>query len=289
MRKTVFVRLHHDGLVLRKSVRVPRPTEPNQIPATLDAIENKTRVPGFSASATVAGGAEWSAGAYIASTTPDEGELRQTVDIQLRRLASFYTRYAAEIVTQRQTIQEGDLTVSPYRQLLPGIRLKNASRLPSNAGTVGGAFDIYYGMKALHSREGIGPGRTLVISPTEDYNGTYGWLDFPVAVQPPFVTVAQTGSIGEAFVQLEPCAVNDDCLLLLPKEEADLVSLVLAAATLHTERWRFNYGRKLTPARIVGFALPQSRALHTWVANKIRVMQRVIAASLAPYQERSPG
>ena len=118
-------------------------------------------------------------------------------------------------------------------------------------------------MKELHSREGIGPGRTLIISPTENYNGTFGWLDFPDTLKPSFVTVAQTGSVGEAFVQLEPCAVNDDCLVLLPRDghDASLVTLVLTAATLHAERWRFNYGRKLTPARSASFPLPASDAL----------------------------
>ena len=45
-RKTVFVRLHHDGLELQKSVRIER--GPNQIPAALDAILNGTAKPGFS-------------------------------------------------------------------------------------------------------------------------------------------------------------------------------------------------------------------------------------------------
>ena len=216
-RKTLFVRLHHDGLVLRKSVRVRRDSEPNQIPSVIDAIENKLNVPGFSAAVSVANNVEWSAGAFIASAAPDEVELRHAVDVQLRRMASFYTRYAAEIVDQRKAIAAGEINLHHYRDLLRPKRLNNARDLPSDEGTIGGAFDIYYGMKELHSREGIGPGRTLIISPTESYNGTYGWLDFPTALHPSFVTVAQTGSIGEAFLQMEPCAVNDDCLVLLPK------------------------------------------------------------------------
>lgn len=284
-RKTVFVRLHHDGLVLRKSVRVPRATEPNQIPDALDAIANKTEVPGFSAAVGIEGTAEWSAGAYIGSAPPEEEEIRATVDVQLRRMASFYTRYAAEIMAQRQAISTGEIEMHAYRDILPPTRLRNAQALSSEAGTIGGAFDIYYGMKELHSREGIGPGKTLIISPTEEYNGTYGWLDFPVALEPSFVTVAQTGSIGEAFVQMEPCAVNDDCLVLLPKsnDTADLVTLVLTAATLHAEKWRFNYGRKLTPARIAHFVLPRSEALEEWVADKLEETMDVIAASLRPY------
>lgn len=71
-------------------------------------------------------------------------------------------------------------------------------------------------------------------------------------MEPRFVTDSQTGSIGGAFARLEPCAVNDDCLVLLPKDGRDpnVVELVLTAATLHAERWRFNYGRKLAPTRI---------------------------------------
>jgi len=283
-RRTAFVRLQHDGLVLRKSVRVRRENEPNQIPDTIDAIENKLNRP-FSASASVSDEAEWSAGAYIASAVSDDDVLRSAVDVQLRRMASFYTRYAAEIIGQRAAIRAGEIDLHHYRAILPDTRLRNASRLPSNEGTIGGDFDIYYGMKELHSREGIGPGRTLIISPTEEYNGTYGWLDFPYALHPGFVTVAQTGSIGEAFVQLEPCAVNDDCLVLLPKGELDMVKLTLATATLHAERWRFNYGRKLTPSRIAHFALPESQPLKNWISGKIESTMEVIAASLAPYQE----
>ena len=285
-RKTIFVWLHHDGLVLKKSVRVPRDTEPNQIPNAIDAIENKLNTPGFSETASVSGKKEWSAGAYISSAVPDEKELQAIVDVQLRRMASFYTRYAAEIIDQRNAIINDEIALHPYRDILPKRRLNNAQKLPSTKGTIGGTFDIYYGMKELHSREGIGPGQTLIISPTEAYNGTYGWLDFPIALKQRFVTVAQTGSIGEAFVQLEPCAVNDDCLVLLPKTgtDSDLVTLVLTAATLHTERWRFNYGRKLTPSRIADFVLPQSESLKGWTANKIDAMKDVIDASLVPYQ-----
>ena len=54
----------------------------------------------------------------------------------------------------------------------------NAAKLPSEHNTIGGAFDIYYGMKELHSRDGMADGKTLIISPTESYNGTDGWLDF---------------------------------------------------------------------------------------------------------------
>ncbi len=94
----------------------------------------------------------------------------------------------------------------------------------------------------LHSRDGIPPGDALVISPTEEYNGCYGWLTFANLIQAPFVTVAQTGTIGEAFVQMEPCGVNDDRLILFPKAEQALpiACLFIAAALIRLERWRFS-------------------------------------------------
>ncbi len=286
LRHTIFVRLHYDGLTLKKGTRVERPTEPNQIPAAIDAILNRTSEPGFAGSASVSHRDEWAPGAYVASAVPEPEEVKANVDVLLRRLASFYTRYAKEVVEQRRAIEEGDIGVLPYRDMITGKRLSNAGTLPDEPGTIGGLFDIYYGMKELHSREGMVPGRSLVISPTEQYNGCYGWLEFPDLIEAPFVTVAQTGSIGEAFVQLEHCAVNDDCLILLPKVDAvvPLSQLVLAAASLQAEKWRFTYGRKLTPSRIAAFRMPTSPELGKWVDKALIDTKSVISASLSPYQ-----
>jgi hypothetical protein len=142
---------------------------------------------------------------------------------------------------------------------------------------VGAYFDLYYGQKALHSRDGMMPGDTLIVSPTEQYNGCYGWLAFDDLIDAPFITVAGTGTIGEAFVQTEACAVNDDCLILLPKEDHALpvATLFIAAAQIRQERWRFNYGRKLTPARICEFAMQRSLPLEKWVNERLKRWQAI--------------
>ena len=258
-----------------------RDSVPDQTKKAVDAIANKVIEAGFSGLASISGSDEWSVGAYIEAAPIEDTELTQAVDVLLRRLASFYTRYAPEIVAQRLAILEREIDAAPYREILTDQRIRNSESLPREIDTIGGAFEIFYGMKELHSRDGMVPGKTLIISPTEEYNGCYGWLDFSQVIEPPFVTVAQTGSIGEAFVQLEPCAVNDDCLVLLPREGVQLVDLVLA--TLHAERWRFSYGRKLTPQRIADFRLPKSSDAREWVERKLLVNQIVIDASLQPY------
>ena len=284
---TLFVRIQHDGLLLRKNARIKRESEPNHVPLAVDAIANTQEHLGFSSAHRVSGRDEWSVGAYIASAVPEEDELKKILDVQLRRLASFYARYAREIMEQQRAVVAGELQLQPYRACLSEQRLPNARNLPSEDGTIGAIFDIFYGMKELHSRDGIAEGKTLVISPTESFNGTDGWLEFGTVVEPGFVTVAQTGSIGEAFVQLEPCAVNDDCLLLLPKahRQESLSRLLIATAILTAERWRFHYGRKLTPERIAGFPMATSESLEDWVEVRLRDMEQVIRASLAPYAD----
>lgn len=282
---TSFVRVQYDGLALKKGVRVPRQDNKNQLDSAVRAILNKEVTPGFAGKAVVTGLAEWFPGAYIPSGGIEVSDLRQAIDELMRRHASFYTRYACEIVRQRALVEAGDLTPKEYRKLLSKKRIANAERLPAIPGTIGEHFDIFYGQKELHSRDGIPPGESLIISPTEQYNGTYGWLTFNKLIQPSFVTVAQTGSIGEAFVQTEPCGVNDDCLILLPKKGKNVseAMLFIAAAVIRLEKWRFSYGRKLTPSRIAEYRFDVSPALETWATERAAHWKETTERSLLPY------
>ncbi len=283
-RKTAFVRLRYDGLSLEKGARIER--GPNQMKEALDAIANGSCRAGFSGTANVEEGMEWAAGAYIESSEPDTSDLMDATDILVRRLASFYTRYAPEVLAQRQSIAAGDITKVDYREIVSEKKKKNAADINGANDEVGGRFDIYYGLGEIESREGIQHGRTLIISPTEQYNGCYGWLDFHTVLEPPFVTVARTGSIGEAFVHLEPCAPNSDCLVLLPRRKAwaAIPELILAASAIRLEKWRFNYGRKITPLRLARVKIPTSAVLMDYVAKLYGRFESVIAASLDPYR-----
>ncbi|MHB1630660.1 MAG: N-6 DNA methylase [Acidithiobacillus sp.] len=283
---TSFVRVQYDGLILKKGARVPRRDKKNQLEIAVEAVINKAVIPGFSGKASVAGQAEWFPGAYIPSGGVEESDLRKSVDDLMRRHASFYTRYALEIAKQRALVEAGELVPQDYRGLLGKKRLKNAAAISAYSGTIGECFDIYYGQKALHSRDGIPPGESLIISPTEQYNGTYGWLSFKTLIQPPFVTVAQTGSIGEAFVQTEPCGVNDDCLILLPKKGKSLsiAMLFIAAAVIRLEKWRFSYGRKLTPSRIAEYRFDVSGHLEAWAIERSGQWMAITEQVLSAYQ-----
>ncbi len=284
-RKTIFTRIACDGFTLRKGTRVARQDGKNQLPQAVDAVLNKKEIPGFSGLATVSGEAEWSPGVYIPSTLPTEDELKINIDELLRRLASFYVRYASQVAHQRTKLNTGELKATPYTELIGAARLANAQAFSSNQDTIGELFTIFYGQKELHSRGDIPIGDTLVVSPTEEYNGCYGWLSFDHLIQAPFVTVAQTGTIGEAFVQLEPCGVNDDCLILLPKAGTSLPisCLFIAAALIRLERWRFSYGRKLTPSRIHNFRMSRMPQLESWTQDQLEKWTKITEAAVSSY------
>lgn len=284
-RKTSFVRLRYDGLSLEKGARIER--GPNQIADALDAILNGTNKPGFSGTANIGGDMEWASGAYIESAVPDETELSVAIDVLLRRLASFYTRYAPEILAQRKAIEAGEINQVAYRDHVSRKKLENASEISGADDEIGAQYDILYGLGEIESREGIPPGKTLIISPTEQYNGCDGWLEFGTVLKPPFITVARTGSIGEAFVHLEPCAPNSDCLVLVPRSEEAAAPdrLLLAASAIRLEKWRYNYGRKITPQRLANIKLAHSAEIEEFTTRLFGKFTRVIETSLDPYRE----
>jgi type I restriction enzyme M protein len=280
-RRTVFVRLQHDGLVLKKGVRVLRADGLDQTAAAVHAVLGRQTLPGFAGTCELRPGDEWSPGAFIPSADPTDAELMASVDELLCRFASFYTRYPGRISALRQRVHAGELSALPYEQMVTAARLRNADALAASPDTIGAAFRILYGQKELHSRDGIPPGDTLVVSPTEQYNGCYGWLHFDALLEPPFVTTAQTGSIGESFVQCEPCGVNDDCLVLIQRAGLPLAALFLCAATIRLERWRFSYGRKLTPARICGFPFRRRPDLERAVTRRIEQWRTITEQAVA--------
>jgi hypothetical protein len=64
------------------------------------------------------------------------------------------------------------------------------------------------------------------------------------------ISVPRTGSIGEAFVQLHPCNIDDNCLVLKPKHKMSIEYLFFIATQIRTQKWRYMYGRQITPYRL---------------------------------------
>lgn len=278
-RPVFFCRVANDGYRLKKGVRVPVPG--GQLEELLLNYNRRTGVPGFCSFAPLQEESNWAPGAYIEAQPMNPEEFRAEVAELIRNKAAFAARFAPQLAALLEACQTGEIEV--------GIHIKKGKEpaLPMDGDeTIGTYFDIRYGQKALHSKEHLSPGKALVISSSGVDNGAYGFFDFSPLIRPPFVTVPSTGSIGEAAVQEYPCGVTDDCLLLLPKPGTPFEALYVAAATLRHEKWRFDYGRKMTPERIAGFPLRMDPGLLSWVREQWERAQQLTVQALALFGGR---
>jgi hypothetical protein len=178
-----------------------------------------------------------------------------------------------------RAISSGELETKAYASLKGRTRAAPVAAAGSGA-VISTYFDISYGQRQLHNKDGLSPGKSLVISASGMDNGCYGFFDFEDLIQPPFVTVPSTGSIGKAHVQKWPCGVTDDCLLLVPKQGVTMEYLYIAAAVIRAERWRFNYGRKITPDRIASYPMPVSAGVVSRVKDHIEAGLRLEEAAI---------
>ncbi len=250
-RHVFFAKVKNDGFRVIKQVRTPVPG--SQIPAVEKAYRNKETIGGLCGWAEL--GDNWGPGLYVPAKKLSDEEVVQEVYYLTRSRSAATVAYAHRLIEMRSDIDAGRIEVDSIRNR------RQLGRVAIGDATIGGYFDIVYGQKDLHNKRDLVPGSALIISSQGTNNGWYGFFDFARLFDPPFVTVPSTGTIGHALVQEWPCGVTDDCLILVPKVGATIEHLYIAAAVIRSERWRFNYGMKATPARISRYPLPLGEQL----------------------------
>jgi predicted RNA methylase len=265
-RDVFFARITNDGLRLRKRARLPIPG--SQLDEVKLAYEQHRSVAGLCGWGKV--GPVWGAGLYVPSRPLTDDALIDGVAEIIRERSAFVVRYAPSLVRFHEQLALNKVSIVSAR----------AKDFGSKANTIGAYFWISYGQKALHNKTGLAPGTSLVISATSQDNGAYGFFDFEPLLRPPFVTVPSTGSYGEARVQERPCGVADDCLILTPKKDTPREYLYIAAAVIRSERWRFNYGMKVTPARIAAYPLVVDSARLAVIQEHLDNADRIEGAAL---------
>ncbi|MCE9608213.1 MAG: N-6 DNA methylase [Planctomycetia bacterium] len=286
-RPTFFCRITNDGYRLQKNVRLERAGE--QLSEAMDAYRKNKSIAGFCVWGSV-DGTEWSPGNYIEGISQTPEMIQSEVDVVIRSQAAFHATFAPQLSAFRALISSGEVAPKSYAELIKKKKAKKTKESNKKAdtpapaaGTIGEMFDIYYGQGALESKRNLLPGAVPIISSAGSNNGCYGFFEFSQvanAIAPSFVTVPKTGSIGEAFVQEWPCGVTSDCLLLMPKNGTDQIDLYIAAAMVRLEKWRFNYGRKITPTRVSKIAFPRTAELREWVATKLRSLRPIVSVTL---------
>lgn len=98
-------------------------------------------------------------------------------------------------------------------------------------------------------RENLEIGNTPLVSATSINNGVLDFVDVDPVFKAPCITVERVR--GNAFVQLiDFITVPDDISILVPKSNMTLEELLNISAQINLEKWRFNYGRKLSSTRL---------------------------------------
>jgi hypothetical protein len=287
--KVFFCYIDDDGYKIKKRVRIRR--SDGKMPIALEAFRNSSDVPGIcslSSLPLIDQGGPWGPGGHVAVVSHTFDELSDEIGTVVRNQVAFQVQFADSLARSREAIEDGRLAVVSYRDL--------ASRRRPVRGTapnsLGALFDIYYGQRELHSKEHLAEGNGMVISSKGTDNGCYGFFGLKTLLEPPFVAVPSSGSIGEASVQLFPCGITDDCLVLIPKAGTEVEELWTVAAKLRKERWRFHYGYKLTPDRIRNFTIPRSAEMNASiraVIESIMPSARQLVSAMARMRETARG
>lgn len=113
-------------------------------------------------------------------------------------------------------------------------------------------FNVDYGQKEFENKSLLQgeEGENIIISSKGEDNGVYGFFNVKNRYTAPFITVPRTGTIGQAFVQLKDCSVDNNCLVLIPKQYIDTETLFQIAFQIRLNKWKYKYGRQITPKRL---------------------------------------
>lgn len=119
-------------------------------------------------------------------------------------------------------------------------------------------FVIEYGQRKYHSKGFVEDivGEIPLVSSGASNNGFYGRFN----IEPKYsnvISVASTGSVGWSFYHPYNCCIDDNCLVLKPIQEMSDGEMIFTTLLINKDRYRYMYGRQVTPARIGEIELPE--------------------------------
>ena len=183
--------------------------------------------------------------------------------------------YAAQINLQKWRFSFGRMVINDRLKLLEiekSIKSYNLMKLVSNLlpnpvkkeKIENIEFSLIPLSKLFEIKKGKGKyyenceiGDTPLVSATGKNNGIIGHVNLAPIFKAPMITLERV--LGNAFVQLEDfVTVPDDIFVLEPKNVMSIDELFYCASVLNTQKWRFNYSRKMTPIRFkkLSIAMP---------------------------------
>ena len=121
-------------------------------------------------------------------------------------------------------------------------------------------FNVIYGDPFTKVQD-YSKGPTPVIKSQGTGNGVIGFFD----ISPNYsevISVARTGSVGASFYHDCPCYITDDCMVAIPRQKLSHKQMLVYATYIEKNAHKYNYSRKITPARLNETQVPDSNVVH---------------------------
>ncbi len=237
--KIWFCRIENDGYTIRRKKRIE--CEGGQLDKARNYYFTKKSEKGFSAYTELNASdplVELVPEAYIEANNYDLNYINEKTEQLLREFTSFSIKY--EMFLKVYEKQRGKILGNFEFDQKQNKKSKKLKEI----------FDINYGEGSIKGN--LENGAVLSISSQGVDNGCCGLFDLDITHQDIVITVPRTGSIGIAFVQEYPCNIDDNCMVMTLKKELSLSieEFYYIATVIREEKWRYKYGRQVTPYRL---------------------------------------
>lgn len=117
-------------------------------------------------------------------------------------------------------------------------------------------FNVEYGKDKGFSRDDLDENNlTPLISSRGTNNGIIGFVKSKPTYEE-VINVPRTGTVCYAFYQGYKCCINDDNIVLIPKEKLKFNELMYLVLIIRKEAYKYSYGRKVTPERLGDTQIP---------------------------------
>ncbi len=237
--KIWFGRISNDGYTIRRKKRIE--TEGGQLQLVIDYFKTKKSFKGFSVYTELKADdplVELVPEAYIESSVFEKEYINHQTEQLFREFTSFSLKFEHQLKNHK----------SERIMVLKSLRKKQV--FPNKQKKLSELFDIQYGVNSIKSD--LTPGDTISISSQGVDNGCCGFYSLPLTHNNIIITVPRTGTIGYAFVQEYRCNVDDNCMVMSLKQGVtmSIEELYFIAAMIREEKWRYKYGRQVTPNRL---------------------------------------
>lgn len=130
-------------------------------------------------------------------------------------------------------------------------------------------FSVSYGSRSLPRKDNLTPNNEGVplVSASGEKNGVFGYFEID-ATHRDVISVPRVGSVGQAAYQAGACAIDENCLVLSPRELLTRDVLLYYVTAIRRAANMFSYGRVMTIDRLGGLRVPALIDLPDWVIKR---------------------